>query len=143
MKKIFLLILGFVTLSCSTSTNHREQAIEEIFQAEADFNQMAGDSGVSKAFTHFAARDAVMLRGDKLIRGKDSIIQHLLQSRIDDIELTWSPDFVDASQSGDLGYSYGKYTVSFSDSTGTKTNHGVFHTVWKRQPDGTWRFVWD
>ncbi len=103
MKKIGLFILGFVTLSCSTPTNHRELAIEEIFQAEADLNQMAADSGVSKAFTHFAAEDAVMLRGDKLIRGKDSIIQHLLQSRIDDIELTWSPDFVDASQSGDHG----------------------------------------
>jgi ketosteroid isomerase-like protein len=20
---------------------------------------------------------------------------------------------------------------------------GVFHTVWKRQPDGTWKYVWD
>ncbi len=22
-------------------------------------------------------------------------------------------------------------------------NKGVFHTVWKRQADGEWRFVWD
>ena len=46
--------------------------------------------------------------------------------------------------SRDLGYTYGHYTFSYIDSGGNKIeNKGVFHTVWKRQSDGTWRFVWD
>lgn len=36
------------------------------------------------------------------------------------------------------------YTYSVTDSTGeTKSSSGIFHTVWKRQADGTWKFVWD
>ena len=36
------------------------------------------------------------------------------------------------------------YVFSFIDSTGTTVaDAGIFHTVWKIQPDGTWRFVWD
>ena len=30
------------------------------------------------------------------------------------------------------------------DSTGkTNENRGAFHTVWKKQKDGSWRYVWD
>ena len=58
--------------------------------------------------------------------------------------LKWKPDFVDVAASGDLGYTYGHYTYSYIDSTGKAAeDKGIFHTVWKRQPDGNWRFVWD
>ncbi|MCX6240170.1 MAG: hypothetical protein NTY07_21955, partial [Bacteroidia bacterium] len=59
-------------------------------------------------------------------------------------KLDWAPDFADVSASGDLGYTYGKYTLTSTDSIGNITQSGgIFHTVWKRQPDGQWRFVWD
>ena len=59
-------------------------------------------------------------------------------------KLEWIPDFVDVSASGDLGYTYGKYTITTIDSIGqTIKRGGIFQTIWKRQPDGRWRFVWD
>jgi len=61
-----------------------------------------------------------------------------------DQQLEWAPDFVDVSSSGDLAYTYGKFTFSFKDSLGNKVeNKGIFHTVWKRQSNGEWKFVWD
>ena len=58
--------------------------------------------------------------------------------------LVWKPDYVDVSESGDLAYTYGKYTFTSRDSTGRKVvSKGIFHTVWKRQEDGSWKFVWD
>ena len=106
---------------------------------------MAQKEGIPKAFLMYAADDAVLLRGEKLIIGKESIrASYKSLEKSENTSLTWSPDFVNVSSSGDLGYTYGRYVYSVTDSLGnTKSSEGVFHSVWKRQPDGNWRFVWD
>ena len=113
---------------------------------ERDFAAMAEKEGISRAFLHFAADEAVLLRGDKLYVGRqelEALFSGATSSPRDE-KLSWSPDFVDISASGDLGYTYGSYTYSYTDSTGAKVERtGIFHTVWKRQEDGSWRFVWD
>jgi len=51
---------------------------------------------------------------------------------------------VDASINGDMGYTYGKYPWSSADSTGKPIIfNGVFHIECKKQPDGSWKYVWD
>jgi ketosteroid isomerase-like protein len=103
---------------------------------------MAKEEGIEKAFTTFAAADAVLMRGNKLIEGIKNIEEHYKNQTSKG--LSWAPDFVDVAASGDLGYTYGHYTYSYIDSTGKAAeDKGIFHTVWKRQADGTWRFVWD
>jgi ketosteroid isomerase-like protein len=58
--------------------------------------------------------------------------------------LVWKPDYVDVSKSGDLGYTYGTYNYTSLDSLGNEqSSSGVFHTVWKRQEDSSWKFVSD
>jgi len=43
-----------------------------------------------------------------------------------------------------MGYTYGKYIWSSTDPAGKPiTFNGIFHTVWKKQPDGSWKYVWD
>jgi ketosteroid isomerase-like protein len=86
------------------------------------------------------------MRNNTLIAGKTAIKNHFenKSTKIKNVSLIWKPDFVDVSNSGDLGYTYGKYIYSFVDPSGeTITTEGVFHTVWKRQEDGEWKFVLD
>ena len=60
------------------------------------------------------------------------------------VSLEWSPDFIDVSPDGSLGYTYGRFTYSRTGEDGeSKSSTGIFHTVWKRQPDGSWKYVWD
>ncbi|MFC2138829.1 YybH family protein, partial [Bacteroidota bacterium] len=60
------------------------------------------------------------------------------------VKLEWKPDYIDVSTSGDLGYTFGKFTFSAKDTTGKLIeSEGIFHTVWKRQEDGSWKYVWD
>ena len=95
---------------------------------------------------HFCYFLAVLMRNNKLVIGKKnlSVLFENQASKPKDEKLSWKPDFVDVSASGDLAYTYGQYTYSYTDSTGTIVeSEGVFHTVWKRQADGSWRFVWD
>jgi hypothetical protein len=43
-----------------------------------------------------------------------------------------------------MAYTYGQHTFEATDdSGGIIEDTGIFHTVWKRQPDGQWRYVWD
>jgi len=144
----FSILMAMVFSSCKSLPDPAtmEQWKQEVRDVERDFSAMAGEAGIREAFIHYAADDAVLMRGDQLISGKQKIREHFQSttSAPRDEKLSWKPDFVDVSASGDLAYTYGNYTYSYTDSTGTTVEHkGVFHTVWKRQADGSWRFVWD
>ena len=135
-------------LACKSES--KEDSIEkwkqEIVDAERAFAAMAKAEGIPEAFLAYAAEDAVLMRNNSLVTGKEEMATFFkTQSPGNgEINLSWEPDFVDVSHSGDLGYTYGKFVLSMTDTTGvTRENTGVFHTVWKRQADGSWKFVWD
>ena len=143
-----LILLVPVLFSCNTEPgkDKMERWKQEIADTELSFAEMAEEVGISEAFLSYAAEDAVLMRNNKLVIGKENlkVLFENQASKPQDEKLRWKPDFVDVSMSGDLGYTYGQFTYSYTDSTGTSIEStGVFHTVWKRQADGEWRFVWD
>jgi ketosteroid isomerase-like protein len=141
-----LLFLFSVFMSCTSNQdkNIADKSKLEILETEKAFATMAKKEGIAEAFTYFAAEEAVINFNDILIKGRSNIKAHYADKKYNDVSLEWAPDFVDVSSSGDLGYTYGNYTFSKKDSTGkTEIFKGIFHTVWKKQKDGTWRFVWD
>ena len=136
-------VLTFLML---LSCNHKAdllKAAAEIRTAEGDFEKAAHKNGIAEAFYQFAAEKATINRG-KLIHGRDSIRLFYLNAKLKDATLSWSPDTVVVSQSADLAYTYGAYKLLTIDSIGNKTTEtGHFHTVWKKQKDGSWKYVWD
>lgn len=146
--KTYTAVFALVALMASckqAATDKSEQAKKEIAQTEKEFEKMAAEKGVAEAFWFFADSSAVMKgNADSVITGKDGIRGIFEADRFKTATVKWSADFVDAAASGELGYTYGKYRWEFKDSTGKITeSKGIFHTVWKKQADGTWRFVWD
>lgn len=118
----------------------------EITETEQEFSDMVKKEGIPKAFLRYAANDVVLMRNNSLIIGKESLRNYYKNKStgLSNDQLTWKPDFVYVASSGDVGYTYGKYIYTTTDSIGNIKNiEGVFHTVWKRQKDGKWRFVWD
>jgi len=137
-------VLCIFVHSCHTTATSPEKLKSELYAVEKEFCAMAQSDGVQKAFVYFAADSAVILRHSQLLKGKEAIRKQYESFPQKGSKLEWTPDFADVSTSGDLGYTYGKYMLTSTDSVGhTTKNEGVFHTVWKRQPDGKWRFVWD
>ena len=139
-----LLFIGIMISSCTASTSETtiEKWKNEIIETEHDFANMVQEEGMHKAFSAFAADEAVLMRNNNLIMGKTAITERYKDQHTTGLD--WTPEFVDVSQSGDLGYTYGYYTFTYQDSTGAeKVDTGVFHTVWKRQSDGSWKYVWD
>ena len=140
-------IILLVFYSCSNyKEGDTEKWKQEVFETEHSFAAMAQKDGVPAAFLNYADDEAVLVRNNKLIIGKDALRDYYdAQSSGDNnVSLTWTPEFIDIAESGELANTYGYYTFSYIDSTNNKVeNKGVFHTIWKRQPDGSWKFVWD
>ena len=139
-------LLFFLMAQLQLSAN-RSEWIEEIRDTETQFCKVAAQKGLKSAFLEFADDEAVLKRGEKLIKGKTAIAEFFetseghLQGKV---ELKWQPDFIDVSDDGTMGYTFGPYTFVQIDSDGIETSsEGVFHTVWKRQADGSWKYVWD
>ena len=147
-----IIIISIIVVSSLLSCHYRNEEDSmakwraEIEETERDFARMAGNDGLEKAFLTYAADDAVLMRNNVLIIGKESIRERFQRQKhgTGSVTLFWEPDFVDVSASGDLGYTFGRYTATITDSLGNiQLDSGIFHTVWKRQPDGNWRYVWD
>ncbi|MCH8348221.1 MAG: ATP-binding cassette domain-containing protein [Proteobacteria bacterium] len=59
-------------------------------------------------------------------------------------QLVWTPLAGGISESGDLGYTWGRYTFSNTDEAGEmEVSHGKYFTIWKVQDDGAWKVVLD
>ena len=147
--RLYAIVFVFILIiACQkpVSDAQIEQWKFEIVKTEKKFSALAQKEGIPKAFMTYAAEDAVLMRKNSLIIGKIAIHENFKNQseNSNEVSLEWEPDFVDVSKSGDLGYTYGTYTYTVTDSVGkTNTKQGVFHTVWKRQANGEWKFVWD
>lgn len=139
--KNFIISAVVVLLCIGCKSGDPEQKIRDV---EKEFETMAAEKGIAEAFYHFAAEDAVIKReNDTLIKGRDAIRKYYSAHDNKNTTVTWSPDFVSVSKDSDMAYTYGKYLWTIKSEDGEKKYAGVFHTVWKRQSDGSWKYVWD
>lgn len=139
-----LLMMIFVITSCSHKENY-EELKNEIRKTEKDFQQLLVSEGAASAFYKFASDSAVIKReNDTLIFGKDAIKKYYSNPFYKNAVAVWEPDFIEISRDATMAYTFGKYEWTFTDSAGEKTHFkGIFHTVWKKMSDGSWKFVWD
>ena len=149
MKKIILLF-GVVSIfiGCNgnvANTKNHSYYREQIYKAEEDFKNWAQTKGIADAFYQFADDNATIKReNDTLIKGKENIKLYYSDQKYASAKVTWKPDFVEVSDDGTMAYTYGKYIWKSKDFQGKDVEFkGVFHTVWKRQKDGNWKYVWD
>lgn len=145
MRRIFYLLLSLVLITSCHQNVDKEEIKKEIFQAEKAFEKMTSEKGIAEAFCYFADENAVIHReNNTLIKGKENIKIYYDKKNLKNATVNWTPDFTDVSDDGTLGYTYGKYVWKTKNEEGVVTeNNGVFHTVWKKQKDNTWKYVWD
>lgn len=144
-KLIFSMLLSLIIFnSCNEHAQSIMKSKDEVLKTEKEFEACVRNEGIAVAFPKFADENAVMNRNEKLLKGRNAIKEHYENKKSENIKLIWDAEFVDVSESGDLAYTYGNYTYTIIDSVGKAAEYkGIFHTVWKKQPDGTWKFVWD
>jgi ketosteroid isomerase-like protein len=112
----------------------------ELQAVDASFSAYSKEHGLRKAFLEYIDEDGVMMRDNAYpFKGASAI---RLISAMDDksVRMTWEPRGGDIAASGDLGYTYGIYEMHYADK---QVERGTYVTIWKKQPDGSWKFVLD
>jgi hypothetical protein len=109
-----------------------------VLAAERAFAARAAEIGVAPSFLEYMTDDAVILAPDvvlaKAFYGKAPPPK---LPKDGGTLLVWWPNFAGLARSGDLGFTTGPASVN-----GGKPE--IFYvTVWTRQPDGGWKWVFD
>jgi len=139
-------ILLTILSGCNSDKAKNQNDLKlRIMKVEKEFEAFAASNGLAEAFYKFADENAVIKRkNDTLIKGSENIRKYYRDIDLKDVVLSWTPDFVEVSKDGTLAYTYGKYSWKNKGADGkTVESKGVFHTVWKKQGNGTWKYVWD
>ena len=139
MKKVFLLIIVFgVLLSCKDKKPVANP--KELIEADLAFSDYSVKHGIQKAFIEFAHDSVVLLKDNRLpIVGKNSLIDSYKGRSDSGLVLTWKPEAATIGNSGDLGFTYGIWTlVAKGDTT-----QGTYLTVWKKNSVGQWKYAAD
>lgn len=144
MKFLRALLAALSLATLATAAVDKAKLKEEIAAMEDQFCAMAKEKGILAAFQHFAAPDVAFIDTDpRQFRGPAAVLQRMGQDK-PGVSLTWSASFTDVSDDGTLGYNYGRYEFRSPVPDGKeRVGTGWFLTIWKRQPDGTWRYVMD
>ncbi|MEO5500778.1 MAG: hypothetical protein ABIR31_04980 [Ginsengibacter sp.] len=138
---IFLLLI-FSLSACDTQpdvTVKKTADVQEIINADKAFSDMSRQLGMKKAFIQYIGKEGALLRpGHMPIVGADAI-DFLTQINDTAYTISWVPSNGDIASSGDIGYTYGMYTLVTADTT----LKGTYVSIWKKQTDGDWKFVLD
>lgn len=90
--------------------------------------------GIKKSFLAHMAPDAILMAPQPV--GARETFLAAPDDKPDDPKLEWWPTWAGISASGDLGFTTGPYSVG-----GQRRGH--YFTVWKKQADGAWKWVFD
>jgi ketosteroid isomerase-like protein len=114
-----------------------------LFDLEARFAKATAEGG-GKAFATWFADDGVsMSNGQAPIHGREAIAKQTTWSP-EDYQLLWTPTDGVMSPAGDMGYTWGHYEGRSKDKDGnTKVSTGRYLTIWRKEPDGSWKVVLD
>lgn len=108
-------------------------AVQQIDDTERAFAQMVAQAGIGPGFRQFAAPDAVMFLPDPTPAGPQ------LANAKWPGELLWRAQYIAVAGSGDLAFAMGPSVLR----SGSKPSGGFYMSIWKRQPDGSWKFAVD
>lgn len=127
-----------------SKANNEHKSVEtlkgELREMEKRFCEAAHNDGASGWAKFFAETGVMLSSSSSPISGPEAIEAEMRDAfATKDFKLIWRPLHIDVSADGSLGYTYGTYNRSWTDSNGHLTEAtGKYMTVWKRQPDGQW-----
>src|SRR5262245_57258737 len=140
MKKIVLLgvlVMASAAIRPSDAQTDAASALAtRVRETERAFAKTMADRDFA-AFQSFLADDTVFM-GPQTLRGKQAVAA-AWKAFYDAprAPFSWEPDRVEVLANGTLGYSSGPVR----DPDGKRT--GTFNSVWRREPGGAWKIVFD
>lgn len=114
-----------------------------LYDLEARFAKDVLERG-GAGFAAWFAEDGVALgNGAKPLIGRVAIARSANWSP-QAYQLIWTPTDAVMSPAGDMGYTWGHFEGHSKDANGNPiTTSGRYMTIWRKEPDGSWKVVLD
>jgi ketosteroid isomerase-like protein len=131
-----------VVLACAADNAAEETAIR---QADLAWSKAMTDKQLDATVSSYADDASIYPPNAPTATGRNGIRNVWTQFfAMPGFAVTCHPVKIEASRSGDIGYTQGPYDLAFTDAKGnTVKDHGKYLAVWKKQSDGAWRVVAD
>jgi ketosteroid isomerase-like protein len=114
-----------------------------LFDLEAKFAKATAEGGGKSFATWFAEDGVSMGNGQAPANGRDAIAKEATWSP-KNYQLVWTPTDGVMSPLGDMGYTWGHYEGRSIDADGnSKVTTGRYLTIWRKEPDGSWKVLLD
>ena len=143
MKYPILLTMLIFQLACNQYVDIVSEK-EKLLQTDKDFSETSLKLGAAEAFNQYLTEDALELpAGKNAVQGRDNIY-NMMKDNQGDYKLEWTPQYAEVAKSGELGYTWGTYILSYNDEKGVEQkNYGKYLNIWKKQTDGSWKVAVD
>ena len=115
-------------------------ALASLVEAERAFARRCGEVGVRDSFIEFFAADGVNFMPAPT-KTREAFMKRPAQTNRT-TTLNWRPAYADVSLAGDLGYTTGPVVLT-DNAQKTPPRYSYYFSVWRRQPDGSWKVELD
>ncbi len=139
---LVLATLALLVAGCAAQVDVEAERAA-LLNADEAWSQSAPDLD---RFLSFYADDSSLLPPDAPVATGHEVIRAYLSELFaaPEFALHWTTTKAELSRTGDLGYTYSTYELSFQDAEGNPVaSQGKSLVVWKKQPDGQWKVVAD
>ncbi len=140
-KCLFFVFAYILFFSCNTKNTAIESVDYKTLLLDTDrsFSKLSEQKGSKFALIQFIDNKGILLRpaSTPIIGGQ--AINYISQLYDSTFTMTWEPKGGDVAKSGDLGFTYGLYSVKPKEKD--TIYYGTYVSIWKRQADGKWKFV--
>jgi ketosteroid isomerase-like protein len=138
---LFIFLLFFLGSSCATKKKEEPVIVDyksEMIEADRNFSKMSESLGMRYAMLQYIDNKGILLRPNAVPLVGGEAINFISQGNDSSYTMTWEPSGGTIAISGELGYTYGIY--SLKPKTRDTVYYGTYVSIWKRQPDGKWKF---
>jgi ketosteroid isomerase-like protein len=137
-------IIWIIVVLASCQQEDTNELKQQILDTDRSFSKMATEKGIAAAFIYYADEKVIKpSEGQQPVVGKFALLEWYKNNPPGKYTLTWEP--LRAEASGNLGYTFGGYTLVSKTADGLRdsTQYGNYVSIWKRKKDGSWRYVLD
>jgi len=136
---LFLLVTGLAIADSAVP-----DPAQSLLEADRAFGKATAEHGLEGWMAYFAEDACIFPDQGPVVKGLDAIRRHYSSTGFNPKNLSWTPLHAELSTSGDLGYTYGTWTLPFQKEDGTSgTAEGKYLTVWRKDKNGDWKVVAD
>ncbi|HEV2915909.1 MAG TPA: SgcJ/EcaC family oxidoreductase [Pyrinomonadaceae bacterium] len=130
--------------SSASSQGYLAEARRAIDKGNAQWAEAWEKGDASMVAALFMEDGSILARNGKIIKGRQQILERqkaAMQSVDPGVKVTVTT--LDLWVDGETAYETGKYHYSYKEKGKPATDEGRYVTVWKRQPDGSWKLSMD